>query len=103
MMLFALASAATVFCARMYRIQKNLQAMNEYRATALSSFASFINVLVEEGKEEQNVRDRKEKLFDELARLIYEPIHTGYTDDQKLKTSEIANMIATAMRNAKAD
>lgn len=103
----ALAAAVTLFCARMYRIQKHLEAANRYRANAIAAFEGFMEMLrnekVSNEKADNGINTRKDVLFDQLARLIYEPIQTGYTDDQKLKTSELANMLATAMRNHKGD
>ena len=95
-LVLALVAAVTLFCARMYRIQKHLQSVNQYRVAALASFDTFINAL---GEETDETRARKEKLFDELANLIYSPIQTGFTDDNRLKTADLANLIATAMRN----
>ena len=72
--------------------------MNRYRATALASFSIFIDSV---GEETDASRTRKEKLFDELASLIYSPIQTGFTDDQQLKASDLANLVASAVGNSK--
>ena len=89
----ALAATVTLFCARMYRIQKHLESVNQYRATALASFSIFVNSV---GEENEETKARKDKIFDELASLIYAPIQTGFTEDYKLKTSDLANLVATA-------
>lgn len=96
--IFLLLSAITLFCARMYRIQKHLESVNRYRATALASFSIFIDSV---GEETDASRTRKEKLFDELASLIYSPIQTGFTDDQKLRASDLAKLVASAVGNSK--
>lgn len=91
-LVLVLASAITLFCARMYRIQKHLESVNRYRATALASFSIFIN---NAGEETEEARARKDKLFDELAGLIYSPIQTGFTEDQKLKAADLANIVSS--------
>ena len=95
-LVLALVAAVTLFCMRMYRIQKHLQSVNQYRVAALASFDTFINAL---GEENGETKARKDKLFDELANLIYSPIQTGFTDDNQLKTNDLVNLIATAVHN----
>ena len=92
-----LASAVTLFCVRMYRIQKHLEAMNRYRVAALGSFGTFIKAT---GDESDEAKKRKEELFNQLARLIYEPIQTGFMDDQKLKATDLANLVAAATKKS---
>lgn len=92
-LLMLMAIGFSAFCANMYRIQKHLEAVNRYRATALASFTVFSNTI----EETAAGKKRREKLFDELASLIYTPIQTGFHNDDKLKTSELANMVASAV------
>lgn len=90
--LLLLASSITYFCMRMYKIQKHLEATNRYRATALASFQVFVDTM-DSTTESQN---RKDKLFDELANLIYTPITTGFHEDDKIKAASLANLVASA-------
>lgn len=87
--LLLLATGITAFCANMYRIQKHLEAANRYRVAALASFRVFSDQIDEtdEGKA------RKEKLFDELAHLIYTPIETGFHIAEKHKSPDLANLV----------
>lgn len=96
--ILALASAVTIFCARMYGIQKNLQAINRYRATALASFVVFINAA---GDESENAKERKDRLFDELATLIYSPIQTGFNRESKISPSELSELVTAVSKAVK--
>ena len=92
-----LASAVTLFCMRMYRIQKHLEATNRYRVAALGSFSAFVDITRMESDE---AKKREEELFNQLARLIYEPIQTGFMNDQKLKATDLANLVAAATKKS---
>ena len=90
--LLLLAGGVTAFCAKMYKIQKHLETASRYRATALASFRVFVDTM----GDAEDAKSRKEKLFDELANLIYTPIQTGFHEEDKLKTSELVNLVAAA-------
>ena len=92
-----LASAVTLFCTRMYRIQKHLESENRYRVSALGSFVTFIKA---PGDESDEAKKRKEQLFNRLAHLIYEPVQTGFMDDQKLRAADLANLVAAATKKS---
>lgn len=77
-------------CVKNYKINRHLEVVNKHRATALSTFRTFVEAAGDE--------DTKKQILLESTKTIFAPVSTGYVTDESDNPESRLIQIAAAIR-----